>query len=101
MGGLQFPFACELMLRRRSIGGTVGLLYGIDLLGSCFGAFLTGLLLVPLLGIYGSCLTLSALNAAIFPWAYRSIRVIPPRALNEARGGQFGLDPSGGGVLTF
>ena len=39
--------------------------YGVDLLGSCFGALLTGVLLIPILGIAWSCFVIAAINFSI------------------------------------
>ena len=54
--GMQFPLAVKA---RRGAGtqtaGAAGLLYGADLLGSCAGALLAGVVLIPVLGITGAC----------------------------------------------
>jgi spermidine synthase len=75
IGGVQFPLANDIILSRVPlVGRTVGLLYGVDLLGSCLGAFLTGLLLIPLFGIYGTCLLTASLNFSVLPWVYKSLK---------------------------
>ena len=67
IGGIQFPLANKVWLKdSKDIGKTTGLLYGIDLLGSCFGGLVTGMLLIPLLGIIQTCILLAAINIFIF-----------------------------------
>ena len=40
IGGLQFPLANKICLGdKEKVGRTAGLIYGLDLLGSCLGAF--------------------------------------------------------------
>jgi predicted membrane-bound spermidine synthase len=67
IGGLQFPLANKICLRDRDrVGRTGGFIYGLDLLGSCAGAFLAGTLLVPILGIFQTCLWVAMLNGCVF-----------------------------------
>ncbi len=65
--GLEFPLANEIYLRMgkpeedkgaTSLGNTVGLLYGVDLLGGWVGGFAGGLILFPVLGLSMSCVIL-------------------------------------------
>lgn len=66
IGGLQFPLANKIVLKNtRAIGRTAGKTYGMDLLGSCIGAFLVSAFLVPILGITQTCLAVALLNAAV------------------------------------
>ena len=54
--GAQFPLGNRVYLRRSpEVGGTAGLLYGADLMGGWMGGILGGMLLVPLLGLWGAC----------------------------------------------
>jgi spermidine synthase len=63
VGGLQFPLASDLWLAEMpGAARAAGYTYGADLLGSCLGALLTTVLLVPVLGIPYACITASALN---------------------------------------
>jgi spermidine synthase len=67
IGGLQFPLAYKICLGSGDrVGKTAGLIYGLDLLGSCAGAFLAGTLLVPILGIFTTCLWVAMLNGCVF-----------------------------------
>ena len=67
IGGFQFPLANKIWLKdSRDIAKTTGLLYGVDLLGSCAGGLITGILLIPLLGIIQTCILLSVINIFIF-----------------------------------
>ncbi|MFC1667299.1 fused MFS/spermidine synthase [Candidatus Omnitrophota bacterium] len=66
IGGFQFPLANKISLKDATdVGRTTGLLYGIDLLGSCIGGLLAGLVLVPILGIIQTCIFLSILNTLV------------------------------------
>lgn len=66
IGGVQFPLANKIYLKREEKAGRVaGLTYGIDLLGSCLGAFLVSAFLIPILGIPGVCFMVSGLNLAV------------------------------------
>ncbi|MFB0527138.1 MAG: fused MFS/spermidine synthase [bacterium] len=63
IGGFQFPLANKLYLQSR--GGLVraaGLTYGLDLFGSCLGALLVSVFLLPILGIPMVCLMVALLN---------------------------------------
>jgi spermidine synthase len=63
IGGFIFALA-GLITGRRGAGSAGGALYALDLAGSCAGAVVTGTVLVPILGIPGTCLSTAALNAA-------------------------------------
>jgi len=82
--GAQFPLATGLHLGAASktgIGGdapetekqqpgiaeaahTAGLLYGADLVGGYFGGLIGGVVLLPILGLWNSCLILAAIKAS-------------------------------------
>ncbi len=56
LGGVQFPLAAHLLLGCRTTPGrTAGYLYGVDLFGSCLGAVLSSAILIPVIGILGTC----------------------------------------------
>ncbi len=59
-GGLHFPLSLEILGSKKA-----GVLYGIDLLGSSFGAMITTIILIPILGILHTLLILIALNILV------------------------------------
>jgi len=64
IGGFQFPLANKLYLQsRKGLVQAAGLTYGLDLFGSCWGALLVSVFLLPILGIPASCLLVAILNA--------------------------------------
>jgi len=66
LAGAQFPLVNKIYLGDEQVQGRVaGLTYGADLLGSCFGAFLTGILLIPVLGITWSCFAIAAMSLSV------------------------------------
>ena len=66
LAGVQFPMVNKIYLgNKQDKGQAAGLTYGVDLLGSCLGAFLTGIFLIPVLGITGSCFVVAALNFSV------------------------------------
>ena len=66
IGGSQFPIAVKILSsKNKDAGGAGGLAYGVDLFGSFLGAVLTGVLLVPVLGIPKTCIALAVINTAI------------------------------------
>jgi spermidine synthase len=65
IGGFQFPLANKLFFGVRERTGTAaGMTYGSDLVGSCVGALLVSVFLVPILGIVRTCIQVSILNLA-------------------------------------
>jgi spermidine synthase len=64
IGGFQFPLANKLYLRthQRRVATSAGITYGLDLFGSCVGALLSSLILIPILGIYITCIVVALLN---------------------------------------
>jgi predicted membrane-bound spermidine synthase len=63
LGGAIFPVAGALCLNNEEERGKVaGINYGKDLFGSCVGALVTGLFLLPILGIPKTCFVIAALN---------------------------------------
>lgn len=63
LGGAQFPLANKLYIEgggRAEHAGAKG--YGVDVLGSSLGALIGGSLLIPILGIWNTCIFLSCLS---------------------------------------
>jgi len=55
--GLEFPLASKIYLaKNNSVGKTAGLIYAADLLGGWLAGILAGVALVPILGVFNSCL---------------------------------------------
>lgn len=57
--GLQFPLANKIHLSMKgnpAFSSTAGLLYGADLTGGWFGGILGGIVLLPILGLLGTCM---------------------------------------------
>ncbi len=66
MGGFQFPLATKIYLKYNpKIGRVAGLTYGVDLIGSCIGAFLVSAFLVPIIGIQNTCLMIVILSVIV------------------------------------
>ena len=66
VGGLQFPLAGRMLLGEDAATGRIGgFTYGIDLLGACAGALLTGAILIPVIGITQTCLAIAFMNTLI------------------------------------
>ena len=67
LGGMQFPLANKLYIEQRGqVGHSGGKIYGIDVLGSSLGALLAGSILIPVLGIWNTCLVLACLSSLAF-----------------------------------
>ncbi len=68
--GLQFPLASSVCLtlptRGVSVGRTAAVLYGADLLGGFWGGLLGGVVLLPILGLTGTCLSIAMIKASSF-----------------------------------
>ena len=63
LGGMQFLCASESYVTLgKGVKETAAILYGTDLIGSAMGAFFTGLILLPILGIPSTLLVLFFLN---------------------------------------
>jgi len=79
--GSQFPLANKLYLRDdTSVSKTAGTLYSVDLLGGWFGGVLGAVVLLPVLGLVGTCITVGMLKLA----SYTVIKTQPNSSL---RGG--------------
>ncbi len=69
--GAQFPLANQLYLQApASLSQTAGLLYAADLLGGWLGGIVGGVVLLPVLGLGGTCLTIALLKLASFLVVY-------------------------------
>lgn len=57
--GMQFPLAGKIYLKKdEQVGETVGILYAADLLGSWVAGILGGVILIPVLGFFYTCLVI-------------------------------------------
>lgn len=66
IGGYQFPLANYLIFQsHKSIERVGGMLYAADLSGSVIGAFITSVLLIPILGLGYTCIVLSLINLGV------------------------------------
>ena len=66
IGGFQFPLAGKICLEGGGEPGRVaGLSNGLDLVGACCGALVAAAFLVPILGIFGSCLLVAVINVTV------------------------------------
>lgn len=61
--GAQFAVAARGYARHRAPDTAAGTAYAVDLAGACLGAVLTGVFLVPVIGIPGCCVFLAVVNA--------------------------------------
>lgn len=82
--GFEFPIINRLYLQekqkaslRQSYGRQAGTIYGADLIGSCLGAFLISIFLIPVFGIYQTLIFLGILNFLII------ISLIISRSLHQ------------------
>jgi len=65
--GSQFPLANKLYLKKsRSLSQTAGLLYASDLLGGWLGGIVGAVVLLPVLGLTGTCITVGLLKLTSF-----------------------------------
>lgn len=71
--GLEFPLASALYLEAGGkIGSSAGALYAADLLGGWLAGILAGVVLLPVLGLFDSCMVavLLKLSSFILLWAF-------------------------------
>ncbi len=65
--GSQFPLANKLYSRRsKGSSESAGLLYASDLLGGWFGGIVGAVVLLPVLGLFGTCMTVGLLKLTSF-----------------------------------
>lgn len=65
--GAQYPLANKLLLRDSlGISQTGGMLYASDLLGGWMGGIAGGVVLLPVMGVTGTCLTVALLKLSSF-----------------------------------
>jgi spermidine synthase len=65
--GCQFPLANRIYLASgTSLSETAGLLYASDLLGGWFAGIIGAVVLLPVLGLVGACITVGLLKLASF-----------------------------------
>jgi spermidine synthase len=65
--GSQFPLANKLYLRNdTSLTTTAGSLYSSDLLGGWLGGMVGAVVLLPVLGLVGTCITVGLLKLSSF-----------------------------------
>jgi spermidine synthase len=80
--GSQFPLANKIYLRNStSLSETAGLLYASDLLGGWFGGIIGAVVLLPVLGLVGTCITVGLLKLT-------SLIVLTTQPDLHLRGGQ-------------
>jgi spermidine synthase len=65
--GSQFPLAIQIYLRSSTgLSQTAGLLYASDLLGGWLGGIIGAVVLLPVLGLVGTCITVGLLKLTSF-----------------------------------
>jgi len=61
--GLEFPLVNKLFMQsNKDMAVSAGVTYSADHIGAILGAILTGVIFVPLLGVFGTCLILAVLK---------------------------------------
>ena len=66
LGGIQFPLANKICIEENEESArAAGLSYSLDLAGACVGALLATAILVPILGIIGTCLLTALINVTV------------------------------------
>jgi len=65
--GIEFPLANKIYLKTSPLlGHTAGALYSSDLLGGWIGGILGGIVLLPILGLVGTCIAVVMLKVTTF-----------------------------------
>lgn len=65
--GLEFPLASRIYLQdKENIGRISGLLYAADLLGGCVAGILGGIIFLPILGLFNSCMVIIMFKLSSF-----------------------------------
>jgi spermidine synthase len=61
--GLEFPLASNIYMEKsKKVGETSGVLYGSDLLGSWLAGVFGGIILLPVLGLFNTCMVIVLLK---------------------------------------
>jgi spermidine synthase len=61
--GVQFPLASKIYMKEKeSVGETAGALYGADLIGGWVAGMLGGIVFLPVLGLFNTCLVMVMLK---------------------------------------
>jgi spermidine synthase len=75
IGGIQFLLVNKIYLNSdEAIGKVAGLTYGMDLFGSCLGAFFAAIFLIPILGIPETCYAVATVNVTVLVLLVISLR---------------------------
>jgi spermidine synthase len=73
--GLEFPLASKIYLgSHEGVGETVGVLYGADLIGGWVAGICGGIVLLPVLGLFNTCIV-----ALLFKLSSLSLIILIPR----------------------
>ena len=74
--GLQFPLAAKLYLGdKKGVGETAGALYSADLIGGWAAGAIGGVVLLPVLGLFGACMVMVILKLStlmVFSLIYKN-----------------------------
>jgi spermidine synthase len=60
--GFEFPLTSKLFLKDKTVGTTAGILYFSDLLGGWLAGIVGGIIFLPLLGLFNSCVLIILLK---------------------------------------
>ncbi len=75
--GIEFPLVNKIFMHhRKDITLSAGVTHGADHAGAFLGAILTGVILLPLLGMAKTCVILAALNFACMALIMFSSRLV-------------------------
>ncbi len=81
MVGSQFPLANKFYLKHSAgLTRTAGLLYATDLLGGWLGGIVGAVVLLPVLGVSGTCVTIGLLKLASFIVVYTQPQLVSARS---------------------
>lgn len=74
--GMEFPLASKIYMgSSRDVGRTAGLLYAADLMGGWAGGIAGGVVLLPVIGLAGTCIILALMKLATFILIGAGLRV--------------------------
>ncbi len=84
--GMAFPVVTRICVQRISaVGFGVGRIYSVNTLGSIFGAFVCGFILIPLLGVAGTLYILATGNLLIALYIFHVNPGLSPRLRTHLR----------------